>query len=144
VDESGLAEADRRHLRRCVDLAQEAREAGDAASAPSLVTKDGNPLQEERKRVVAGDRTRYPELALALGGGGAPDARRAGQATVYASGEHWLVCSAARARSGSDAWSTSTPRPNWSPTRLNDRPRQVLGRTTAREVFNIAAVALTA
>jgi tRNA(Arg) A34 adenosine deaminase TadA len=48
MDESDLAEADRRHLHRCVQLAQEALEAGDEPFGSVLVAEDGTALQEDQ------------------------------------------------------------------------------------------------
>ncbi len=67
MDENDLTEGDRRHLRRCVELAQEALEAGDEPFGSVLVAEDGTALQEDRNRVAGDDRTRHPEFALAGG-----------------------------------------------------------------------------
>jgi tRNA(Arg) A34 adenosine deaminase TadA len=58
-------DADLQHLRRCVELATEALEAGDEPFASVLVAGDGTVLAEDRNRVAAGDRTRHPEFELA-------------------------------------------------------------------------------
>lgn len=84
-----------RHLRRAVELATEALEAGDEPFGSVLVGADGTVLAEDRNRVGAGDPTRHPEFELArwaatnLG-----PAERAG-ATVFTSGEHCPMCAAA-------------------------------------------------
>jgi len=95
VDESDLTEADRRHLRRCVELAQEALEAGDEPFGSVLVAEDGTALQEDRNRVAAGYQTRHPEFALARWAAAhlTPDDRT--RTTVFTSGEHCPMCSAA-------------------------------------------------
>lgn len=54
-----------RHLRRCVELATEALEAGDEPFGSVLVAADGTVLAEDRNRVASGDRTRHPEFELA-------------------------------------------------------------------------------
>nr|WP_206531120.1 nucleoside deaminase [Rhodococcus aetherivorans] len=83
------------HLRRCVELAREALDAGDEPFGSVLVSADGTSLAEDRNRVAGGDRTRHPEFELArwaaehMG-----EAERAG-ATVYTSGEHCPMCAAA-------------------------------------------------
>ncbi|SPF02531.1 hypothetical protein SMA5143A_3287 [Streptomyces sp. MA5143a] len=61
VDESELA-----YLRRCVELATEALEAGDEPFGSVLVGADGTVLAEDHNRVAGGDRTRRPEFELAL------------------------------------------------------------------------------
>lgn len=85
-----------RQLRRCVELAREALEAGDEPFGSVLVGADGTVLAEDRNRVVAsGDRTRHPEFELARWAAGnmTPEARAA--ATVFTSGEHCPMCAAA-------------------------------------------------
>jgi tRNA(Arg) A34 adenosine deaminase TadA len=48
------------HLRRCVELAAEALEAGDEPFGSVLVGGDGTVLGEDHNRVASGDRTRHP------------------------------------------------------------------------------------
>ncbi len=86
---------DRRHLRRCVELATEALEAGDEPFGSVLVAADGTVLAEDRNRVSSGDHTRHPEFELARWAAAnmTPEERRT--ATVYTSGEHCPMCSAA-------------------------------------------------
>jgi tRNA(Arg) A34 adenosine deaminase TadA len=86
------------HLRRCVELAREALEAGDEPFGSVLVGPDGTALAEDRNRVNTGsDATLHPEFALARWAAESmPSADRPG-ATVYTSGEHCPMCSAAHA-----------------------------------------------
>ncbi|MFC1402608.1 MULTISPECIES: nucleoside deaminase [Streptacidiphilus] len=91
-----LSDADLGHLRRCVELAAEALEAGDWPFGSVLVGGDGTVLAEDRNREVSlGDPTRHPEFELARWAATelTPEARAA--ATVYTSGEHCPMCSAA-------------------------------------------------
>ena len=90
-----LTESDLKHLRRCVDLATAALEAGDEPFGSVLVAADGAVLAEDHNRVAAGDRTQHPEFALARWAAAnlAPAERAA--ATVYTSGEHCPMCAAA-------------------------------------------------
>ena len=61
-----VTDADLPHLRRCVELAAEAVEAGDFPFGSVLVAADGTVLAEDRNReVTAGDPTRHPEFELA-------------------------------------------------------------------------------
>ena len=85
------------HLRRCVELAAEALEAGDEPFGSVLVAADGTVLAEDHNRVASGDRTRHPELELARWSVAhlTPEERAA--ATVYTSGEHCPMCAAAHA-----------------------------------------------
>jgi tRNA(Arg) A34 adenosine deaminase TadA len=89
---------DRRHLERCVDLAAAAVDAGDEPFGSLLVTADGAVRREDRNRVNSGnDATRHPEFELARWAATnlTPEERRT--ATVYTSGEHCPMCSAAHA-----------------------------------------------
>jgi tRNA(Arg) A34 adenosine deaminase TadA len=88
-------ERDLTHLRRCVELATDALEAGDEPFGSVLVAADGTLLAEDRNRVAGGDRTRHPEFELARWAAAhlAPAERAA--ATVYTSGEHCPMCAAA-------------------------------------------------
>ena len=91
-----LSDDDLRHLRRCVELATEALEAGDWPFGSVLVGADGTVLAEDRNREVSlGDPTRHPEFELARWAATqlTPEARAA--ATVYTSGEHCPMCAAA-------------------------------------------------
>ncbi|WP_158726702.1 nucleoside deaminase [Tomitella fengzijianii] len=85
------------HLRRCVQLAAEAVDAGDEPFGSVLVGADGAVLAEDRNRVSGGDATRHPEFALVRWAArNVPVAQRA-TATVYTSGEHCPMCAAAHA-----------------------------------------------
>ena len=85
------------HLRRCVALAREALDAGDEPFGSLLVGPDGAVLREDRNRTADGDQTRHPELELARWAAAnvAEDVRP--HCTVYTSGEHCPMCSAAHA-----------------------------------------------
>lgn len=91
-----LNETDLRHLRRCVELAAQAVEAGDDPFGSVLVAGNDRVLAEERNRTVTlGDPTRHPEFDLARWAAShlTPEERSA--ATVYTSGEHCPMCAAA-------------------------------------------------
>lgn len=95
-----MNEMDLRHLRRCVELATDALDAGDEPFGSVLTSADGTVLTEERNRVNSGDPTRHPEFELARWAAMnmTPAARAA--ATVYTSGEHCPMCSAAHGWAG--------------------------------------------
>lgn len=57
--------AELRHLRRCLELATEALEAGHEPFGSVLVGEDGTVLAEDHNHVASGDRTRHPEFELA-------------------------------------------------------------------------------
>jgi tRNA(Arg) A34 adenosine deaminase TadA len=92
-----LSATDLAHLRTCVDLAREALEDGDEPFGSVLVGPDGTVLYADRNRVKDGDQTRHPEFDIARWAGEhvAPADRPA--CTVYTSGEHCPMCSAAHA-----------------------------------------------
>ena len=86
------------HLRRCVELAAEAVEAGDFPCGSVLVAGDGRVLAEDRNREnSAGDATRHPEIDLARWAAANMTADERAAATVFTSGEHCPMCSAAHA-----------------------------------------------
>jgi tRNA(Arg) A34 adenosine deaminase TadA len=106
-----VTEEELRHLRRCLELATEALEAGDEPFGSVLVAADGRVLAEDRNRVVSGgDRTRHPELELA--------------ATVFTSGEHRPMCAAAHGWVGLGRPAAGSAPPSWR------SPRTPAGRST--------------
>jgi tRNA(Arg) A34 adenosine deaminase TadA len=90
-----LNDADLAHLRRCVDLAAAALDAGDEPFGSVLVADSGEVLAEDRNRVGAGDPTQHPEFALARWAATHLAPAERATATVYTSGEHCPMCSAA-------------------------------------------------
>lgn len=91
-----ISETDLKHLRRCVELASQAVDAGDEPFGSVLVDADGQVLAEDRNRIhTTGDGTRHPEFTLARWSAEnmTPSARAL--ATVYTSGEHCPMCAAA-------------------------------------------------
>jgi tRNA(Arg) A34 adenosine deaminase TadA len=59
-----MDDRDLRYLRRCVDLAAEAVDAGDQPFGSILVSAEGDILFEDRNRTGGGDATRHPEFAI--------------------------------------------------------------------------------
>ena len=101
MDERELTESDRRHLRRCVELAEEALAAGDEPFGSVLAARDGTRLAEDRNRVIAtGDPTSHPELALARWAAKHLSPEDRAQATLFTSGEHCPMCAAAHGWAG--------------------------------------------
>jgi tRNA(Arg) A34 adenosine deaminase TadA len=92
-----IDDTDLMHLRRCVELARAALEAGDAPFGSVLVSADGEMLFEDHNHVSGGDQTQHPEFAIARWAATnlTPEERAA--ATVYTSGEHCPMCAAAHA-----------------------------------------------
>lgn len=95
-----ITDTDKIHLQRCVELATEAVEAGDAPFGSVLVAANGEVLHEDRNRTQSVDATYHPEIALAQWAAKhmAPEERK--QAVVYTSGEHCAMCSAAHTWAG--------------------------------------------
>ncbi|OLF13946.1 tRNA-specific adenosine deaminase [Actinophytocola xinjiangensis] len=92
-----LTARDHRHLRHCVDLATEALDAGDEPFGSLLVDESGTVLFTDRNRIADGDRTRHPEFAIARWAADHLTPAARATATVYTSGEHCPMCSAAHA-----------------------------------------------
>ncbi|KAA0915125.1 nucleoside deaminase [Psychrobacter sp. ANT_WB68] len=95
-----ITDNDMNHLRRCVELATEALEAGDKPFGSVLVDDSGKVLREDRNRTNTVDATYHPEIAVAKWAAQnmTPEARA--KAVVYTSGEHCAMCSAAHAWAG--------------------------------------------
>ncbi|GAA3539644.1 nucleoside deaminase [Nonomuraea rosea] len=92
-----IEESELPYLRRCVELAEQALEAGDEPFGSVLVSGDGTMLAEDHNRVAAGDRTQHPEFALARWSAAHLTPGERAAATVYTSGEHCPMCAAAHA-----------------------------------------------
>ena len=67
-----LDDTHRHHLRRCVELAREALEAGDFPFGSLLVGEDGSVLGERMNQERTGQPLAHPEIDLARWGGRAP------------------------------------------------------------------------
>ncbi|MGW6060424.1 nucleoside deaminase [Streptomyces sp. NPDC055189] len=95
-DLSGVGEADLPYLRRCVELAAEALDAGDLPYGSVLVDAGGGIRAEDRNREMsANDPTAHPEFALARWAAAHLTPGERATATVYTSGEHCPMCAAA-------------------------------------------------
>jgi tRNA(Arg) A34 adenosine deaminase TadA len=97
----GIDQTDLTHLRRCIELAAQAAADGDGAFGSVLVSGSGEVLAEDRNReLTTNDPTAHPEFTLARWAGMnlTPDERAA--ATLYTSGEHCPMCSAAQGWAG--------------------------------------------
>jgi tRNA(Arg) A34 adenosine deaminase TadA len=96
-----MTEADERHLRRAIELAAEARAAGDMPFGSLLVGPAGDVLAEDRNTVLTErDITAHPELKLARWAAQQLDADVARQTTMYTSCQPCPMCSGAISRSG--------------------------------------------
>ncbi|MDT0203139.1 nucleoside deaminase [Nocardioides sp. AE5] len=92
-----VTDEDRAHLRRCIALAGEALDAGDEPFGSILVDADGTERYADRNRVAGGDHTRHPEFEIARWAVANLSPEQRAAATVYTSGEHCPMCSAAHA-----------------------------------------------
>jgi tRNA(Arg) A34 adenosine deaminase TadA len=92
-----ISNEDLDHLRRCVELARSAYEAGDEPFGSLLLDGDGETRFEDRNQVSGGDATRHPEFAIARWAASNLSPAERVRATVYTSGEHCPMCSAAHA-----------------------------------------------
>src|SRR3954470_8938854 len=89
-----ISDQDLVHLRAAVALAREAYDAGDQPFGTLLVDAEGTVLWSGRNHAGGGDETEHPELAVAQWSAGLASEERA-RCTVYTSGEHCPMCSAA-------------------------------------------------
>src|SRR5690554_7155060 len=87
----------RKYLQQCVDLAREALDSGDETFGSVLVDGDGTVRFEDRNRVAGGDHTRHPEFEIARWAAASLSVEERRASTVYTSGEHCPMCSAAHA-----------------------------------------------
>ena len=95
-----ITDNDMKHLRRSIELAAEALEAGDEPFGSVLVDGEGRVLREDRNRANSVDVTYHPEIAVAQWAAKNMTADARQQAVVYTSGEHCAMCSAAHAWAG--------------------------------------------
>jgi tRNA(Arg) A34 adenosine deaminase TadA len=90
-----LTDDDLAHLRRCVELAREALDAGDEPFG-SVLVHDGRRVAEDRNRETSlADATRHPEFDLARRATELLTSEERSAATLYTSGEHCPMCAAA-------------------------------------------------
>ena len=90
-----ITDADRVHLTRAVDLAEQALKAGDEPFGSVLVSATGETLFEDHNHVAGGDHTQHPEFAIARWAAAHLTPYERAEATVYTSGEHCTMCAAA-------------------------------------------------
>lgn len=95
-----INDTDMKYLRRCVELAEAALEAGDEPFGSVLVSSSGEVLMEDHNHVAGGDHTQHPEFALARWAAQNMTIEEREMATVYTSGEHCPMCAAAHGWAG--------------------------------------------
>jgi tRNA(Arg) A34 adenosine deaminase TadA len=101
IPETALTSVDEQHLRQAIELAQQARLAGDAPFGSVLVGSDGRVLREARN-TVASDRdiSAHPELKIAVWAARELAADVLRKATMYTSCQPCIMCTGAIDRSG--------------------------------------------
>lgn len=90
-----INDTDKKYLKRCIELAKTALENNDEPFGSVLVSADGEVLMEDHNHVAGGDHTQHPEFALARWAANNMTPEERSRATVYTSGEHCPMCSAA-------------------------------------------------
>jgi len=98
---TSLSPRDSVHLRRCVELAEQALDAGDDPFGSVLVGADGMVLAEALNREATDDDpTAHPELELVHWAIANLTSDERAASTVYTSGEHCPMCAAAHGWAG--------------------------------------------
>lgn len=93
-------DVDRQHLRRCVELARTALEAGHGPFGAVLVGADGRALYEDHNRVTDRDQTLHAELGVIRWAVANMAPVQRIRATLYTSCEHCPMCAGAHAWAG--------------------------------------------
>lgn len=86
---------DEKYLKRCIELAAESLEAGDAPFGSILVDKAGNIIAEGRNQVNATNALAHPEVKMARWAAENLSVEEIAETTMYTSGEHCTMCSGA-------------------------------------------------
>lgn len=90
-----LTSTDKYFLTLCIDLAEEALNAGDRPFGSILVDKDGNILAQARNKVITHHALSHPEYVLAAWALDNLTKEQRQESTMYTSGEHCPMCAGA-------------------------------------------------
>ena len=90
-----LNNTDQKYLKRCLELAKESVEAGDEAFGSVLVNEAGEIIAEVRNRVNEKTVLAHPEIDLAYWAAENLSEEERAKTTMYTTGEHCPMCSAA-------------------------------------------------
>ncbi len=90
-----LKAVDEKYLRRCLELAAQSVEAGDEAFGSVLVDAKGEIIAEARNRVNEKTILAHPEIDLAYWAAENLTSCERAETTMYTTGEHCPMCSAA-------------------------------------------------
>src|SRR5699024_2284344 len=88
------------YLKRSIELAKEGLAKGHRPFGSVLVSKEGEVLYEAYNQIGTGDNTQHPEFTIARWAGQNMAPKEREEATVYTSGEHCPMCSAAHGLAG--------------------------------------------
>src|SRR5699024_10465369 len=91
-----IDETDRVDLKRCVELAEEALEKGNAPFGSLLLSSDGEVLFEDHNRNAGGDDTRRPDFEIARRAASNRSEEERHPAPVDTPAEHGSLCAPAR------------------------------------------------
>lgn len=92
---NNIKNSDEKYLRRCLELAAESVEAGDEAFGSVLVNAAGEIIAEARNRVNEKTILAHPEIDLAYWAAENLSEEERAKTTMYTTGEHCPMCSAA-------------------------------------------------
>ncbi|MGP6174092.1 nucleoside deaminase [Corynebacterium sp. A21] len=95
-----ITKVDRLHLRRCIELAEQALATDNSPFGSILVGADNEVLFADHNRDANGDPLRHPEFEIARWALKYMTATERMESTVYTSGEHCPMCAAAHAWAG--------------------------------------------
>lgn len=90
-----LKNNDQKYLERCLELAEESVKAGDEAFGSVLVNAEGKIIAEARNRVIEKTILAHPEIDLAYWAAENLSQEERLKTTMYTTGEHCPMCSAA-------------------------------------------------
>lgn len=92
---NNIKTSDEKYLHRCLELAAESVEAGDEAFGSVLVNEAGEIIAEARNRVNEKTILAHPEIDLAYWATENLSEEERTKTTMYTTGEHCPMCSAA-------------------------------------------------
>jgi tRNA(Arg) A34 adenosine deaminase TadA len=93
-----INDADRTHLARAVELAEQALISGEEPFGSVLVSEHGQVMFEDHNHIASsGDNTQHPEFSIARWAAANMTPAERARAVVYTSGEHCPMCAAAHA-----------------------------------------------
>ncbi len=95
-----LTSTDEHYLALCIDLAEDALEAGDKPFGSILVDEEGNILAQARNKAKSVNALAHPEYELAAWALHNLSKELRQKSTMYTSGEHCPMCAGAHSMAG--------------------------------------------